>query len=42
MEYALNVFNFSDNKRYYVSPVDDTQVYPGPPTNVTGTIRYRF
>jgi len=41
-EYALNLFNFSNNKHYYVSAIDDTQVYPGPPINVTGTIRYRF
>ncbi len=42
MEYSFNVFNLSDNRHYYVSAIDDTQVYPGPPINVTGTIRYRF
>jgi outer membrane receptor protein involved in Fe transport len=30
------------DRRYYVSAIDDTQVYPGPPINVSATIRYRF
>jgi iron complex outermembrane recepter protein len=42
MEYQLNVANLFDNKHYYVSAIDDTQVYPGPPINVSVTIRYRF
>jgi outer membrane receptor protein involved in Fe transport len=40
-EYDLNVVNLFD-RRYWVSAIDDTQVYPGPPINVSGTIRYRF
>jgi iron complex outermembrane recepter protein len=40
-EYELNVFNLLD-RRYWVSAIDDTQVYPGPPINVSATIRYRF
>jgi len=42
VDYALNLFNFANNRHYYVSSIDDTQVYPGPPINVTATIRYRF
>jgi len=42
MEYNLNVSNLFDNKHYYLSAIDDTQVYPGPPINVMATIRYRF
>jgi hypothetical protein len=41
MEYSVNVMNALDNK-YFVSAVDDTQVYPGSPINVSATIRYRF
>ena len=40
-EYDVNVYNLFD-RRYWVSAIDDTQVYPGAPINVTGTIRYRF
>lgn len=40
-EYDLNVVNLFD-RRYWVSAIDDTQVYPGLPINVSGTIRYRF
>jgi hypothetical protein len=28
--------------RYFISAIDDTQIYPGPPIDVAGTIRYRF
>jgi iron complex outermembrane recepter protein len=41
MEYDVNVANLF-NRRYWVSAIDDTQVYPGAPINVSGTIRYRF
>jgi iron complex outermembrane receptor protein len=41
-EYSVNVTNLADNKHYFISAIDDTQVYPGPPINVTGTIRFRF
>jgi iron complex outermembrane recepter protein len=40
-EYDVNVYNLF-NRQYWVSSIDDTQVYPGAPINVTGTIRYRF
>jgi outer membrane receptor protein involved in Fe transport len=30
------------DRRYWVSSIDDTQVYPGAPINVSGSIRYRF
>ena len=40
-EYDVNVSNLFD-RQYWVSAIDDTQVYPGPPINVSGTIRYRF
>ena len=40
-EYDLNVYNLF-NRQYWVSAIDDTQVYPGAPINVAGTIRYRF
>jgi iron complex outermembrane recepter protein len=41
MEYSVNMINALDSK-YYVSAIDDTQVYPGSPINVSATIRYRF
>lgn len=40
-EYDVNVYNLF-NRQYWVSAIDDTQVYPGAPINVSGTIRYRF
>ena len=40
-EYDVNVYNLF-NRQYWVSAIDDTQVYPGQPINVNGTIRYRF
>jgi iron complex outermembrane receptor protein len=39
-EYDVNVYNLF-NRQYWVSSIHDTQVYPGAPIDVTGTI-YRF
>jgi iron complex outermembrane receptor protein len=41
VEYALNVNNLTDTK-YFASVLYDTQLYPGEPINVLGTIRIRF
>lgn len=41
MEYSLNVMNLT-NSRYWVSSIDDTQIYPGQPINAVATIRYRL
>ncbi len=43
-EYAVNVTNVLDKKNYFVGAIDDqaTQLYPGTPINVAGTMRYRF
>jgi iron complex outermembrane receptor protein len=42
MEYSLNFSNILNRKGYLISAIDDTQVYPGPPIDIAGTIRYRF
>lgn len=44
IEYSVNVTNFTNKTNYFVSAIifDFVQVYPGPPVNVAGTIRYRF
>jgi iron complex outermembrane recepter protein len=41
-EYSVNFSNFLNKTRYFVSAIDDTQLYPGPPIDIAGTIRYRF
>ncbi len=41
VEYALNVNNLTDSE-YFASVLYDTQLYPGEPINVLGTVRVRF
>ena len=41
LEYALNINNLTDTD-YFASSLYDTQVYPGDPINVLGTVRVRF
>jgi iron complex outermembrane receptor protein len=41
VEYALNINNLTDTD-YFASVLYDTQVYPGEPINVLGTVRIRF
>jgi iron complex outermembrane receptor protein len=41
IEYAVNVNNLTDTE-YFASTLYDTQVYPGEPINVLGTVRFRF
>ena len=41
VEYAFNINNVTDAE-YYASTLYDTQVYPGEPINVMGTVRFRF
>lgn len=41
IEYVLNVNNAS-NTEYFASTLYDTQMYPGEPVNVLGTVRVRF
>jgi iron complex outermembrane receptor protein len=41
VEYAVNVNNLTDTE-YFSSVLYDTQLYPGEPINVLGTIRVRF
>ena len=40
-EYAVNVNNLTDTD-YFSSVLYDSQVYPGDPVNVLGTIRVRL
>lgn len=40
-EYALNINN-ATNSEYFASVLYDTQLYPGDPTNVLGTVRIRL
>jgi iron complex outermembrane receptor protein len=41
VEYAVNVNNLTDTN-YFASVLYDTQLYPGEPINVLGTVRIRF
>jgi iron complex outermembrane recepter protein len=41
VEYSLNVNNLTDTE-YFASVLYDTQLYPGEPINVLGTVRIRF
>ncbi len=41
VEYALNINNLTDTQ-YFASVLYDTQLYPGEPINVLGTIRVRL
>jgi iron complex outermembrane receptor protein len=41
LEYAININNLTDTE-YIASTLYDTQVYPGEPINVLGTVRVRF
>ncbi len=41
LEYAVNVNNLTDTD-YFSSVLYDSQVYPGDPVNVVGTVRVRF
>jgi hypothetical protein len=42
MEYSVNLTNFLDKTHYFISAIDDTQIYPGPPIDIAGTVRYHF
>jgi iron complex outermembrane receptor protein len=44
MEYGVNIKNFGNKKNYFVSSIiwNGNQLYPGPPIDVTATIRFRF
>jgi hypothetical protein len=41
VEYAINVNNVTDSD-YFASVLYDTQLYPGEPINVLGTVRFRL
>lgn len=41
LEYSLNINNITDTE-YFASVLYDSQMYPGEPVNVLGTIRVRF
>ena len=41
LEYAVNVNNLTDTD-YFASALYDTQLYPGDPINVLGTVRVRL
>jgi len=41
-EYSVNVSNFLNRTHYFVSAIDDFQVYPGAPIDVAGTVRFHF
>ena len=38
----VNFANLLNRERYFVSVINGTQLYPGPPFNATVTLRYRF
>jgi len=38
----VNFANLLNRERYFVSQINSTQLYPGPPFNATLTLRYRF
>ncbi len=39
---SVNFANLLNRERYFVSVINSTQLYPGPPINATLTLRYRF
>jgi len=39
---SINFANLLNRGRYFVSQINSTQLYPGPPFNATLTLRYRF
>ncbi len=42
VEYNVLVNNVFDKTRYFVAAINHTQLYPGPPINISGAIRFRF
>ena len=44
MEYSINAKNIGNRKNYFVSSIiwNGSQLYPGPPVDVSATIRFRF
>jgi iron complex outermembrane receptor protein len=44
VEYSVNIANVLNKTHYYVSAItwNALQVYPGPPLDVSATVRYRF
>ena len=44
MEYSVNAKNIGNRKNYFVSSIiwNGSQLYPGPPVDVSATIRFRF
>jgi iron complex outermembrane recepter protein len=41
-EGTVNAENLFNRQRYFVSQINNSQLYPGQPINVFGTVRYRF
>lgn len=41
-EASVNFMNVLNKTHYFISAIDDTQIYPGPPIDVAVTLRYRF
>jgi iron complex outermembrane receptor protein len=42
MEYNLFITNFLNKTHYFIAAINDTQLYPGPPVNISGAVRYHF
>jgi len=44
MEYSINAKNIGNRKNYFVSSIiwNGSQLYPGPPADVSATVRFRF
>ncbi len=44
MEYSINAKNIGNKKNYFVSSIiwNGNQLYPGPPVDVSATVRFRF
>ena len=42
MEYDLFITNFLDKTHYFISAINDTQLYPGPPIGISGAVRLHF
>ena len=39
---AVNLVNLTNRQDYFVSQINGSQFYPGPPFNASVTLRYRF
>ena len=42
IEYDVFFTNFLNKTHYFIAAINDTQLYPGPPINISGAVRFHF